>query len=172
MNHSAAAAAPLSLFPPLPGLLVSLLMLLSAVAVAVVVGGCESAASQPRSGLPTVTMQLGNQRFTLEVAATDESRERGLMRRDSMPADHGMIFVFTRDQPLNFYMKNTRFGLDIVFVNSAGTVVSIKQMKPYDLTITPSGAPAMWAIELNQGAAADAGLKVGDQLQIPAAARP
>ena len=161
MNHSAAAA------PSLTSLLIVLIPLLALLAA----GGCQSAASQPSSGLPTVKMQLGNKPFTLEVAATEESRERGLMRRDSMPADHGMIFVFAREQPLSFYMKNTRIPLDIVFVDRDGKVVSVRQMKPYDLSITPSGAPAMWAIELNQGAAADAGVKVGDQLQIPDAAR-
>jgi uncharacterized membrane protein (UPF0127 family) len=161
MNHSSAADA-----APILAILIPLFALLLAAA-----GGCQPASSQPASGLPTVQVQLGNKAFTLEVATTDESRERGLMRRDSMPADHGMIFVFTQEQPLNFYMKNTRIPLDIVFINHDGTVVSIRQMKPYDLTITPSGAPAMWAIELNQGAAAGAGLKVGDHVDIPPAAR-
>jgi uncharacterized membrane protein (UPF0127 family) len=151
-------AAPATLL--LPSLLAALLV------------GCQpgaTAGSQP--ALPTVTMSLGEKTFTLEVANTEESRERGLMRRDSMPSDHGMIFVFAAAQPLNFYMKNTRIPLDIVFLDAGGRVISIKQMKPYDLSLTPSGGAALWAIELNQGAAASAGLKVGDQLQIPDAAR-
>ena len=131
--------------------------------------GCQ--ASQATSGLPSVQMQLGTKTFTLEVAADGESRERGLMRRDAMPQDHGMIFVFEDAQPLNFYMKNTRIPLDIIFINQDQKVISIRQMKPYDLTLTPSGGPAKWAIELNQNAAADAGVKVGDQLRIPPAAQ-
>jgi len=100
--------------------------------------GCQTAASQPSSGLPTVKMQIGSKRFTLEVANNEETRERGLMRRDSMPADHGMIFVFDREQVLPFYMKNTRIPLDIIFVDKQGVVVTVKQMRPYDLSITSS----------------------------------
>jgi uncharacterized membrane protein (UPF0127 family) len=146
----------------------------SAIAVLIVAalagGGCrQSAPAKP--GLPTVTMQLGSKTFTLEIANSVPTRERGLMQRDSMPADHGMIFVFDQEQPLGFYMKNTRIPLDIIFVGANGNVVSIKQMKPYDLKTTPSDLPAKWAIELNAGAAAEAGVKVGDALQIPEAAR-
>jgi uncharacterized membrane protein (UPF0127 family) len=93
------------------------------------------------------------------------------MRRDSMPADHGMIFVFDKPQNVGFYMKNTRIPLDIVFVDEGGGVIAIKQMKPYDLSTTFADGPAKWAIELNKGAAADAGLKVGDKLQVPEPAR-
>ena len=130
--------------------------------------GCRE---QRQSDLPTVRMRLGEKEFTLEVAATPESRERGLMRRDSMPADHGMIFVFDDALPLTFHMKNTRIPLDIVFLDEQGKVVSIKQMRPYDESTTPSDAPAKWAIELNQGAAEKAGLKVGEVVAIPPAAR-
>jgi uncharacterized membrane protein (UPF0127 family) len=140
-----------------------------ALAVLVLLVGCRQTATKP--ALPTVTMQIGSKPFTLEVANTLSTRERGLMQRDSMPAGHGMIFVFDNEDRLGFYMKNTRIPLDIVFVNAAGVVVSIKQMKPYDLKTTYTDAPAKWAIELNAGAAAGAGLKVGDALQIPDAAR-
>jgi uncharacterized membrane protein (UPF0127 family) len=122
------------------------------------------------SSLPTVTMQLGSKTFTLEVAKTIPSRETGLMRRDSMPVDRGMIFVFARAEPLGFYMRNTRIPLDIVYVDADGKVISIKQMKPYDESTTPSDGPAKWAIELNEGVAAQAGIKVGDKLQIPQSA--
>lgn len=132
-------------------------------------GGCQQ---PPQSNLPTVQMRLGGKTFTLEVAATMGDRMHGLMRRDSMPVDQGMIFVFDEPQQLRFYMKNTRIPLDIIFVDETGKVDSIKQMRPYDETTVPSdGNHAKWAIELNQGAAADAGVKVGDQLEIPPAAQ-
>jgi uncharacterized membrane protein (UPF0127 family) len=133
--------------------------------------GCQEQSAAPVSTLPTTSMKLGNKTFTLEIAATEEDRERGLMRRDSMPADHGMIFVFGEPIVLQFYMKNTRIPLDIVFVGPDQKVVSIKQMKAYDLSTTSSDYKAKWAIELNKGAASDAGLKVGDQLDVPPAAR-
>ncbi|MGE5608651.1 MAG: DUF192 domain-containing protein [Bacillota bacterium] len=124
-----------------------------------------------KSGLRTVQMQIGQKRFTLEVADTDSSRQYGLMRRDSMPPDHGMLFVFADERPLSFWMKNTRLPLDILYVDAQGRVVSIHQMKPYDLSTTSSDGPAQYAIELNKGAAASAGVKAGDQLTIPQSAR-
>ena len=132
--------------------------------------GCRQSSTAP-SGMPTVTMQIGQRTFTLEVANNDEEKARGLMRRDSMPANWGMIFVFADADERTFYMKNTRIPLDIVFIDETGKVISIKQMQPYDLSLTPSDGPARWAIELNQGAAAAAGLKVGDNLKIPESAR-
>ncbi len=93
------------------------------------------------------------------------------MHRDSMPADHGMIFTFDAPQELNFYMKNTRIPLDIIFIDQNGRVVSIAQMRPYDWSTTSSAAPAQYAIELNQGAAARAGVAVGDVLHLPPAAK-
>ena len=127
--------------------------------------GCDSS-TQP-STLRTTTMQIGSKSFTLEVADSDPVREYGLMKRDSMPADHGMIFVFGSDAPRSFWMKNTRFPLDIMYVRSDGTVVSIRQMRAYDLTAVPSAAPAKYAIELNNGVASTTGIREGDKVQIP-----
>jgi uncharacterized protein len=121
--------------------------------------------------LPTVAMNIAEKPFILEVANTEIQRQTGLMHRDSMPQDHGMIFVFANDIPLSFWMKNTRLPLDILFVNSQGSIVSLHTMKPYDETLTPSEKPAKWAIELNEGIIAKLGLKKGDKLDIPAAAR-
>jgi len=131
--------------------------------------GCFNHA--PASDLPTMKMQIGQKQFELEIAKTQDARMTGLMRRDSMPADHGMIFVFRTVQEWSFYMKNTRIPLDIVFVDANGRIVSIQQMKPYDLTSISPPAPVKYAIELNQGAAAKAGAKVGDQLSIPEPAK-
>ncbi len=126
-------------------------------------GGCQS----PPSNLATTKMQIGRKTFTLEIAATNAAREYGLMQRDSMPSNHGMIFVFRDDQDQSFWMKNTRIPLDIIYINSMGQVVSIHQMKPYDLTGVFSDAPAKYAIELNEGMAESAGVKKGDVLKIP-----
>lgn len=123
------------------------------------------------SGLATVNMQIGTKQFTLEVADTDVARAKGLMRRDSMPKLHGMIFVFARAEPQAFWMKHTRIPLDIIYLDADGKVVSIHQMKPYDLNTTPSAGPAKYAIELNKGMAAEAGVKAGDVLVVPKEAR-
>jgi uncharacterized membrane protein (UPF0127 family) len=116
--------------------------------------------------LPTTQMRIGNTRFTLEIADEPTERYTGLMRRDSMPANHGMIFVFPDEQERFFHMKNTRIPLDILFVDTAGRIVSIKQMKPYN-DQSRSDHPARYAIELNAGAAERVGVKAGDTLELP-----
>ena len=127
---------------------------------------------RPQTGLRTVGVRLGNKDFTLEVADTPDSRRDGLMWRESMPADRGMIFVFPNEQPVSFWMRNTLIPLDVVFVNVQRQVVAIKQGRPRDdRTGITSGAPVSYVIELNRGAAAGAGLKVGDKIDIPADAR-
>jgi uncharacterized membrane protein (UPF0127 family) len=126
--------------------------------------GCES---QPQSGLPTVSMQVGNKTFTLEVADSTKSRSYGLMRRDSLPSSRGMLFIFDKEEQRGFWMKDTRFPLDIIFLDASGKVVSVKQMKAYDMNTTPSDGPAQYAIELNLGAAESAGVKPGMSLKLP-----
>src|SRR6476646_11596307 len=132
--------------------------------VLLLLAGCEN---KPSSGLATVPMQLGNKQFTLEVADRTGSRSYGLMRRDSMPADHGMIFVFGEEEPRGFWMKNCRIPLDIVFIDHTGKVVSVKQMKAYDVNTTPSDGAAQYAVELNLGAASAAGITPGMSLTLP-----
>jgi len=116
-------------------------------------------------------MNIGSEQFALEVARSPAEQETGLMKRDSMPKDHGMIFVFPNDEVRKFWMKNTRFALDILFLDAKGKVVSIHQMKAYDLHETSSDLPARYAVELNDGAAAESGVKTGDDVDIPSAAR-
>jgi len=121
--------------------------------------------------LPTVKMKIGTQTFDLEIARTSEQQALGLMKRDSMPRDHGMIFVFPEERMLEFWMKDTRIPLDIMYLDSKGKVVSVSQMQPYDLTSVSSEVPAQYAIELNAGMVKQAGIKSHDILDIPAAAR-
>lgn len=146
----------------------SLIPLLLTVAAACAAVGCEQ---QSPMGLATVKMPIGKSAYTLEVADTVAAQERGLMERDSMPADHGMIFVFPGERVREFWMKNTRFALDIIFIDARGRIVSMAQMKPYDLHTTSSIDPAKYAIELNKGEIQKCGVKVGDKLDIPAAAQ-
>ena len=102
-----------------------------------------------------------------EIADTTEKRAKGLMYRDSLAKDRGMLFTFAEPQLWTFWMKNTRIPLDIMYVRSDGTVVSIRQMRAYDLTAVPSAAPAKYAIELNNGVASTTGIHEGDKVQIP-----
>jgi len=130
--------------------------------------GYTSTAS-PLAALPITPMQIGSKTFQLEIAGDDASREHGLMERDTIAPDHGMIFVFPVASEQNFWMHHTRFPLDIIFVDDHARVVSIKTMKPYDETAVPSDGTAKYAIELPGGQAAGTGVKPGDQLSFPAA---
>lgn len=129
--------------------------------------GCDHSPNM----LPTAQMKIGGKTFDIEIAATESQQETGLMKRDSMPDDHGMIFVFPNERERGFWMKNTRIPLDILFLDSSGKIVSIHQMIPYDERLTPSDFPARYAIELNKGAAESAGVKVGDRITIPPEAK-
>lgn len=132
---------------------------------------CAAGCEESPAGLSVVKMKIGKQSYNLEVARTETEQEKGLMKRDSMPEDHGMIFVFPDEQVRSFWMKNTRFPLDILFLSSGGKVVSIHQMRAYDESSTSSDEPAQYAIELNKGQADASGVRVGDVLEIPAKAR-
>ena len=131
-------------------------------------GGCDEPSP---AGLPMAKIKIGTQIFQIEVARTDAQQEKGLMERDSMPDDHGMIFIFPAEHLQSFWMKNTRFPLDIVFLDGSGKVVSIRSMKAYDITPTSSDAPAQYAIEIQKGAASACGVKIGDAVTIPPEAR-
>ncbi len=121
--------------------------------------------------LPTVSVQIGQQTFTLEVADDNSERQTGLMHRRSMAADHGMIFVFPSESMREFWMKNTHIPLDILYLDKAGKIVSIRKLEPLNERSVSSIFPAQYAIELNQGAAAKAGVRVGEMIAIPAEAR-
>lgn len=129
--------------------------------------GCQNSAPRFNPGLRTVKVPVGNRTFRLEVANTNASRQTGLMHRDSMGADQGMIFVFPYEDDLAFYMRNTKIPLDILYLDAGGKVVSIHAMKPFDETSIWSAKPAKYAIELNQGMAGKTGVKVGDVVAIP-----
>ena len=126
--------------------------------------GCDKA---PPSPLPTTQIKVGSRTYTLEIARTIPERDKGLMQRDSMPADHGMIFLFATAHEQSFWMKNTRIPLDIVYLDAAGKVVSVHRMEPYKLDTVPSNGDAKYAIELNADQANSSGVKPGDSVPIP-----
>jgi uncharacterized membrane protein (UPF0127 family) len=124
-------------------------------------------ATQSGTQAATVSMTIGKSEFKLEIAADDPTREKGLMNRDSMPGDHGMIFIFAKADRYSFWMKNTRIPLDLLYVDASGKIVDITTLKPFDETgYTPAGA-AMYVIELNAGVAKTLKLKTGDALTLP-----
>ena len=124
--------------------------------------GCASA------GGPWV--ELGGQRYVVEIADDDAERARGLMFRDAMADDRGMLFIHDSQQPLAYWMKNTRIALDILYFDDARRLVSQRRgVPPCSLGDRcpnyPSGAPARYVLELNAGQAERLGLQDGAELR-------
>ncbi|MFL6764907.1 MAG: DUF192 domain-containing protein [Sphingomicrobium sp.] len=110
----------------------------------------------------TIRSRNGVHHFTVEVAATPEQQERGLMFRKSLAGDRGMIFPYQPPQEVAFWMKNTLIPLDIIYIRSDGTIVRIVHAEPMDLTPLPSGEPITGVLEIRGGRAAELGIKEGD----------
>ena len=110
---------------------------------------------------------IGGRAFTLELAISPEERIQGLSNRDHLPPDAGMLFVFAEESVLAFWMKDTLIPLDILFLDQEQRIVNIHTMTPQPgtptdrLTVYRSAAPAMYAVEVNAGAAAELGLAPG-----------
>ena len=129
---------------------------------------CGLALSGCAFGGPWV--EIGGQRYVVEIADDDAERERGLMFRDEMAADRGMLFVHDREEPLSYWMKNTRIALDILYFDDSATLVSQQRnVPPCSLGDRcppyPSAAPARFVLELNAGQAARLGLTDGAVLR-------
>jgi uncharacterized membrane protein (UPF0127 family) len=128
----------------------------------------EAAAQDPRAqtGLRevplTIKSKTGVHHFTVEVAATPDQQERGLMFRKSLPGDRGMIFPYDPPQEVAFWMKNTLIPLDIVYIRKDRTIVRITKAEAMDLTPLPSGEPIALVLEIRSGRAAELGITEGD----------
>ena len=129
--------------------------------LACAMSGCAGA-SQP-------WVDLAGQRFTVELADDDAERARGLMFRDAMAEDRGMLFVHDTQEPQAYWMKNTRIALDILyFDNDRKLVAQQRDVPPCSLGDAcpsyPSNAPARYVLELNAGQAEKLKLQDGATL--------
>ena len=162
------------------------------VMAALVVGGCSAnlggcdtnsgtaAGDQQRGNdldsMSTTPLSIGETEFQVWIANTDKQREKGLMfveAEQMQPlkagTERGMLFIFEREQNLNFWMKDTIIPLDIAYARSDGTIVKIHTMTPLDTRFNqyPSGEPARYALEVNAGVFAAKGISEGDVIEIP-----
>ena len=137
-------------------------------ALAMVVLGSLTLLSSGASSSGNLVTANGPVSIVIEVAETEKEREVGLMNRNSMPADQGMLFDFKQTRLVTMWMKNTYIPLDMVFMDEAGTVTHIAaNAQPLSLDIISSRGPVRYVLELNGGAAARYGLKPGDRLEHP-----
>jgi uncharacterized membrane protein (UPF0127 family) len=105
-------------------------------------------------------------RFEIEIADNDYEIQRGLMDRESLRDDQGMLFIFPDLRPRSFYMKNTLIPLDIIFIDQDSKIVSIvRDAVPLDETSLPSQVPVRYALEMNAGLSERLGLEQGDSMK-------
>jgi len=124
--------------------------------------------------LPRGTLEVGGQTITVEIAHTAEARRTGLMFRDTLPADRGMLFVYPRARVLSFWMKNCPVPIDVAYLTADGRIVSIYTMQPgwhtpddADLPGYPGASATPFALEMAGGWYAAHGVKAGDAVALP-----
>jgi uncharacterized protein len=116
----------------------------------------------PRSPLVIETAK-GPARFTVELAATPETRERGLMFRRRLGAHTGMLFDFQDVRAVSFWMKNTLIPLDMIFIRADGHIARIAaNATPLSTGTIPSGVPVEAVLEIAGGRAGELGIRPGD----------
>ena len=139
------------------------------VALAMLAGACQA---QPQAGLPeqTVTLQAPDGKelaIRVEVAATDGSREVGLMERRHMDGDRGMLFVWPEPLVAKFWMKNTYIPLDMLFFRDGALVGEVRGAKPLNETAVGPDAMVDSVLEVNAGFMARHGIGPGWRLVVP-----
>jgi hypothetical protein len=128
--------------------------------------GCKGAPAGP---IVELSSERGTVRVPVELALTREQLGRGLMWRDDLASDAGMLFVFADDTARSFWMKNTPLPLDIVFIDSTGTVVNVAEnTTPFSTAPIRSAGPARYVLEVNAGFARRNGIGAGTTVTLPA----
>ncbi len=113
----------------------------------------------------TAKVVIKSDTLFVEVAVTPQEREIGLMYREFLPENNGMLFIFEQESHLSFWMKNTFIPLSIAFINSKGIIVDIQQMEPMTINSHISKLPAKYALEVNKGWFKKHHIAVGDTVK-------
>lgn len=125
--------------------------------------------SFPRSTLSIETAGGETHAFEIEVARTNGQMVQGLMYRQELAADAGMLFVYAAPRMVSMWMKNTILPLDMLFIGRDGRIVRIAERTvPYSTATISSRRPVRSVLELNGGTAARLGIAVGDRVSSPA----
>lgn len=122
---------------------------------------CASDRAVIRSGADIVV-------YRVEIADDNESRARGLMFREHLDRDAGMLFLFDPPRPVSFWMRNTPLPLDLIYIDAAGEVTKIAERAvPFSEALLPSDGTVRAVLEINGGEARKMGLEPGDVLRHP-----
>jgi hypothetical protein len=138
-------------------------------ALVLAAAGSAGIAAAQTTTLPTTQLTAGIHLITAEVAASDASRARGLMFRQSLPTNHGMLFIFDNRTEHCMWMRNTLIPLSVAFIEDDGSIVNIVDMKPHDESSHCATKPVRYALEMPQGWFAQKGIGPGARLgRLPA----
>ncbi|MDX1389091.1 MAG: DUF192 domain-containing protein [Acidobacteriota bacterium] len=113
----------------------------------------------------TFPIRVAGIEIQVEIADDEAERSKGLMFRESLPENGGMLFVYESARPLGFWMRNTLIPLDIAYIDEQGRIVDIQSMEPGDETTHWSSSDAMYALEMNIGWFEENQVTVGDLVE-------
>ena len=118
---------------------------------------------------PLVVLTDGGERtFSVEIADEPSERQQGLMYREHIDDDHGMLFVFAETQQVGFWMKDTPLALDLIFIGPDGRIRAIRRGEPLSLATISPDVPVRFVFEVKAGIAARLGIEDGDRVRHPA----
>ncbi|HEY4068919.1 MAG TPA: DUF192 domain-containing protein [Burkholderiaceae bacterium] len=135
---------------------------LAAWSLALASAAAAAQTDQPQQ-LPTIRLTTGMHVLQVQVAQTPQQQEIGLMFRQAMGTNEGMLFVFDAPRQQCFWMKNTILPLSVAFIADDGTVVNVDDMKPQTLDNHCSTKPVRYVLEMNVGWYARSGVKAGSR---------
>ena len=119
---------------------------------------------KPQTGLPTIFLKAGNQNIRVDVANTEATRQIGLMFRQKMGKQDGMLFVFPEIGYHAMWMRNTLIPLSVAYMNERGVVLSIHEMEALSEVAHQAAGPARYALEMNAGWFGSHKINVGDTI--------
>lgn len=136
-------------------------------AVALLAVGCLSTAGAQTPQVrkfPTTQLNIGIHLIKAEVAQTEAEREQGLMFREKMGDNEGMLFLFGQPAGVCMWMKNTLIPLSVAFIDETGKIVNIEDMEPQTLASHCAKKPATYALEMNRGWFKQRNIKAGSTI--------
>lgn len=115
--------------------------------------------------LLTFPLKIRGHEVRAELAHTEDSRRQGLMHRDRLGENNGMIFVYPAPEITAMWMKNTLIPLSVAFIDAKGRILNIEDMTPLSEDAHGSRGPAAYSLEVNRGWFARRGIKAGDRVE-------
>ena len=132
--------------------------------VGMLAGLVISAAAWAQNAMSVMELNAGFHRIEAEVAANDQNRQVGLMKRQAMPVQHGMLFVFNQENTHCMWMRNTLLPMSVAFMDAEGKIINIEDMQPQTEDNHCARRPARYALEMNLGWFTQRGIKPGVKL--------